>query len=447
MGTYIRDQLLAGNLQAFEKPDATQVSDAELAMNAWFNAQTRERDASAEVLGEEISQAAVEASVDLANKKTFVLDVGDGSGELVATHRDKKTGNPINPLRPVPAGVEPEQIQNHERVTCTGLAMIVGTRLQLGAVYNPFSGLLTIADRDLGGSFVIDTATLEPDGMAVGRRLRVNDQPFTPSPATWDQATWDGAPLDVSGLEAASVIPPLNSASAIDQAIKVASGDSAIAVFAGNTMHDIAPAAAIVHGAGGLVMKPDGTSLDLDNFTQDQLDGGVVYTNVISGPAVIHAIQTGERSDLCLVNYAGERFIVSWEDIWDGVAFNARPEDIVTYEEVNGRLVTNRITVRGFGFQRSNYLGRPEIKAIKKITDKFRASPWKYSNGRHVNEIMMIGTAEIAKPDQHVTVGSGETALTIPSSDFILTALRLAVQTKIHDEAKQLGLKPADKYR
>lgn len=445
MGNYLRDQRVAG-LQAFGKADATEVSDAELAMNAWFNAQTRERDAAAAVQGEEISQAAAEEPDDPASKKTYILDVGDGSGELVATYRDKRTGNPISPLRPVPANAEPELIQEHERTTCTGLAMMIGARLQLAAAHNPFSGLLVIADRDLGGSFVVDATSIDAGGTANGRRLRVSDQPFTPSPPTWDRASWDGAPLDTSGLPAAAATPPLNRYSAIRQAVDVALGVSAAAAFAGNTMHDIAPAAAIVHGAGGLVMKPDGTLIDLDNLTQDQIDGGVLYTNVISGPAVVHAIQTGERSDAWLVDHAGKRFLVDWQDVWGGVGFNSQPEDLVTYEQVEGRVRTDEITVRPFGYQRGSFLTGSEIRQIKKTTGKLGASRWSYKNGMHVNGIMLVGTARIAQPDKPVTLGSGENRITVPSSDLILSALRLAVQAKLHAQAERLGLQPADQY-
>jgi fructose-1,6-bisphosphatase/inositol monophosphatase family enzyme len=293
----IGNQMVQGRtakLQVSAKLDRTLVSDMDIETNLWFNQQAAAAyGGAASVQAEEVSQSATEPTPEGEAAVTFVLDSIDGTGEYVATHRDARTGEPINPMRPVPIGVEIEPIADSERTTCTGLAMLRGGKLQLAAVYNPFKKQLVIADRDLGGSFIIDQETLQT-GTVAGKRLRVSDQPFSPGTIPWDSAVWEGAPVDTTLLEAAAGTPPLGHYSAIDQAVTVALGQSVGAVFAGNTAHDILPAAAIVYGAGGMVAKPNGTSVHPDTIA-NQLEGGMVYTNVLSHSAFMHALQTGER--------------------------------------------------------------------------------------------------------------------------------------------------------
>jgi len=437
----IGERMVQGRAEGLEvsaKLDRTLVSNMDIETNIWFNEQVSEQyGGTAHVRAEEVSQQASAPTPEGEETVTFVLDSIDGTGEYVATHRDARTGEPINPTRPVPAGADIEPIPDDERTTCTGLAMMRGDKLWLAAVYNPFKKQLVIADRDLGGSFIIDQQGLEA-GIIAGRRLHVSRRPFAPGMPPWDSAVWEGAAVDTAKLETGAGAAPLGHYSAIDQAVTVALGESVGAVFAGDTIHDILPAAAIVHGAGGLLMKPDGTPVHPDTIAS-QLEGGMVYTNVLGSPAFMHALQTGERTSRSLVDHAGIRFEATWPQITDGIAFDDQPEAIVNFSENNdGETQPDKIVVRPFGYQRGNFLRRSEIRKVKKATRELGAPRWRYRNGMHVNGRSMVGIATIRHPEQSITIGTGENQRTVQASDLILQALRLAVEVKIRAGAHAL---------
>ena len=433
----IRSALKGGNrmvtgrqedLEVRTKIDLTLVSKIDLENNVEFNADVAtEYKGQAEVHGEEISQAATaEPMADDEPRIKWTIDSVDGTVDYVATYRDKRTGEPIDPTQPIPEDAEPELIQDHERTCCIGLAMFKGRRPQLGIAYNPFKRELVIADRDLGGTFLVDLDALEGEGVLRGWRLHVSDQPFVPGPAPWDQAVWAGAPVDTLPLQEAAVAPPRRKFSAISQAVDVARRRSVAAVFAGNTLHDIAPAALIVYWAGGIIAKPDGTIIHLDDLL-DNLDGGFVYTNVAAHTSFMRALRDGPQG-ICFIDHDG---------VLAPARFGPLKEDALLAEDVGSivRLVAeNTIIIRSFGFEKDAWLTKAQARQLGRFTRRFGASPWRYDIDRHSNELSTIGRIVIESPDQLTNarlVQNGEQSPPLTSSQLILTALRFLVMRKL----------------
>jgi len=190
----------------------------------------------------------------------WIIDPIDGTGEYIRD--DHESGEPI---------------QNDERTTCVGIAQFKDGRLVRSVVYNPFRRELFIADDELGGAFLNGT----PLRLAEDEAGRTQFVPGIP----YDYAFWDGAAIDPRFLEDELGRPPLHSYSSINQGLDVARGRSTFAVFAGDTIHDIAPAAKVVEMAGGIVSGPCGLPLDWHN-----LNGAVYAANPELHVSVVHAL-------------------------------------------------------------------------------------------------------------------------------------------------------------
>ncbi len=422
------------------KGDQTLVSKTEIDTNIWFNDQANQRyGGRAAVKGEEVPMAATAPPEPGEPMRIWTLDTGDGSGELAATHRDRNTGDPISPKRPVPANADPELILESERTTCTGLGLIKDGKVWSGVAYNPFKKRLVVADRDLGGTFLVDLDDMQADGTALGRRLEVSEAPLMPGNTPWDHATWDGGAIDVQLLQQALKTPPLNHYSAIDQAVEVALGNSDGAVFAGDTLHDIVPSLAIVHFAGGVVFGINGELIDPNNFSTEP-PAGIAYTNRVNYLAFMRALQTGETESplntICVADYDGERFAVTLGDFFGGVLLRQSSNKIVDYGHEEGQVQPDKIVVKGFGYQRGDYISRREARQLRRLTQEMGGPKWTYKNELHVNGLMMIGTARVPHPEQSVTFDTtdGE-QVTTTAGDLVLNALRMAVSQKIRHAA------------
>lgn len=223
--------------EATEKPDRTVVTEWDKRIEREFREVVYTRsNGQDKVIGEE------EKSEPLSGVGSeWIIDPIDGTGEYIR-----------------------DDIEDSERTTCVGIAQFKDGRLVRAVVYNPFRRELFVADDELGGAFLN------------GELLRVTDTeigstPFVPD-IPYDYAHWDEAAIDPRFFEQVLGRPPLGSFSAINQGLAVARGHSAFAVFSGNTIHDIAPAAKIVEMAGGIVSAPDGQPLDWQNLN------GAVYS-------------------------------------------------------------------------------------------------------------------------------------------------------------------------
>jgi 3'-phosphoadenosine 5'-phosphosulfate (PAPS) 3'-phosphatase len=278
-------------LEISTKADDTLVSQAEIETNTWFNQQVKATYGDAdEVRGEEVPLAATATAAPGEAQRIWTIDTGDGSGELAATYRDRNTGDPINPTRSQPANADPELILEHERTTCTGIGLIKDNQLWLGVAYNPFQRRLVVADRQLGGTFVLAPGDIDGTN-AQAVRANVNEEAFFLSAKEWDHATWSGGAIDASRLPELLGRPAANHYSAIDQAVEVALGNSACALFAGDTAHDIIPSLAIVRFAGGLACEANsGRAINIDELP-DVLPAGIVYTDRVNHYVFRDALQ------------------------------------------------------------------------------------------------------------------------------------------------------------
>lgn len=105
---------------------------------------------------------------------------------------------------------------------------------------------------------------------------------------TYDFCHWDNVAPDTRLLEGYMHNPPLGYYSAISQVCAVAAGESDLAVFPGDTLHDIAPGALLVELAGGVICDIAGRPR-VDFY---DLSGGTIYAtnqNVCEGVARIFA--------------------------------------------------------------------------------------------------------------------------------------------------------------
>jgi myo-inositol-1(or 4)-monophosphatase len=183
----------------------------------------------ASVTGEESSRKVA------GSAEEWIIDPVDGTGEYID-----------------------DTLPDHERTSCVAIALFKNSEPQLSVVYNPFRDELFYADKELGGAFLN------------GERLDLSqtpDQYAALSPGIpYDFCHWDDAEIDARFFEEMLERPPQGSYSAIYQACTVAKGESAFAVFPGNTIHDIAPAAFLVKMAGGVASRADGAPLDRNNL-------------------------------------------------------------------------------------------------------------------------------------------------------------------------------------
>ncbi len=220
-----------------DKLDRTKVTDWDKKIERDFreavDARSEGRDS---VIGEEEESGPL---TGIGNE--WIIDPIDGTGEYITD--DHENGEPI---------------QDSERTSCVGTAQFRDGRLVRAVVYNPFRRELFVADDELGGAF-LNGVPLRLAETEAGRTQFVPGIPY-------DYAHWDGAAIDPRFFEEVLGRPPLNSYSAINQGLDVARGRSAFAVFSGDTIHDIAPAAKIVEMAGGTASGPDGQPLDWHNL-------------------------------------------------------------------------------------------------------------------------------------------------------------------------------------
>lgn len=221
------------------KVDRTAVSTADTDINARFIAAVQRHSGKHDaVWGEEQSDRR-EA------ERVWIIDPIDGTGEYIDSS-------------------VPRQL----RTSCVGIALMVRGGLRLSVVFNPFRGELFVAQSGT-------QTTLN------GRPIRCSDHSAMRG-ASYDYCHWRGARHNLPRLER-TFGKPLGVYSAIYQACMVASERSTFAAFAGNAIHDIAPAALLVMQAGGLVTNFQGGRVNLLNP-----DPGVLYTNRAS-----HSIARG----------------------------------------------------------------------------------------------------------------------------------------------------------
>ena len=237
-GRYIKAQ--RNNLIKTKKLDRTDVTNVDLEVNEDFEQKVAVlSEGRASVTGEESSHEVVDS------EEEWIIDPVDGTGEYID-----------------------DTLPDHERTSCVAVALFKNGEAQLSVIYNPFKDELFYADKDLGGAFLN------------GQRLdltQTQDQYTALSPGIpYDFCHWDDAAIDARFFEDMLGRPPLGSYSAIYQACAVAKGESAFAVFPGNTIHDIAPAALLVEMAGGVASRLNGTPLD-----RDDLDGAISLRTII----------------------------------------------------------------------------------------------------------------------------------------------------------------------
>jgi len=211
------------------------------------------------ILGEE------DASIVLGSLLTVTIDPVDGSGEIVATHREAVTAKPIAPGVPIPK--DAVRIEPLERTTCVAIAIFEGATLQTSIVYAPYQDKLFVADRQLGAAYL--------NGVRMTLQVTRTFEPGIP----YDYAYWSGVTPDVRFLQNPNNIaaPRRGIYSATMQAADVAEGSSMFAIFPGATVHDIAPGALLVELTGGVVTDVDGKPIDWTDL--GALKGAVYAVN------------------------------------------------------------------------------------------------------------------------------------------------------------------------
>lgn len=246
-GYYIKDR--RNNLIKTKKLDRTDVTDVDIEINEDFEQKVAVlSEGRASVTGEESSHEVA------GSEEEWIIDPVDGTGEYID-----------------------DTLSDQERTSCVAVALFKNGEPQLSVVYNPFRDELFYADKDLGGAFLN------------GERLdlsQAEDQYLALSPGVpYDFCHWDDAATDARFFEDMLGRPPLGSYSAIYQACAVAKGESAFAVFPGNTVHDIAPADLLVRLAGGVSTRVDGKPHDRNN-----LNGAVYSSNSSLHSEVVRAL-------------------------------------------------------------------------------------------------------------------------------------------------------------
>jgi myo-inositol-1(or 4)-monophosphatase len=232
VGHYMKEQ--RETTKRRKKLDGTDVTDVDEAINKEFERRVAIfSNGKASVKGEESSRP-IDGSSDV-----WIIDPVDGTGKYID-----------------------DTLVDAQRTSCVGIALFKNGRPQLSVVCNPFRDELFYADKDLGGAYLnrrrLDLSKIQPYMLA-------KNTPF-------DYCHWDDAEIDARFFEDMLGRPPIGDYSAIYQACRVAKGESAFAVFPGNTIHDIAPAAILVEAAGGWVSDARGNPLT-DNSQ------GAVYSN------------------------------------------------------------------------------------------------------------------------------------------------------------------------
>lgn len=246
-GHYIKTE--RNNLTVTKKLDRTDVSNVDIAVNKDFEQKVAVlSEGRASVTGEESSYEVADS------EEEWIIDPVDGTGEYID-----------------------DTLSDHERTSCVAIALFKNGEPQLSVVYNPFRDELFYADKELGGAFLN------------GERLdlsQAQDQYAALSPGIpYDFCHWDGTEIDARFFEEMLGRPPLGNYSAIYQACAVAKGESAFAVFPGNTVHDIAPADLLVRLAGGVSTRVDGTPHD-----RSDLNGAVYSSNNALHDDVVRAL-------------------------------------------------------------------------------------------------------------------------------------------------------------
>lgn len=213
-----------------KKLDRTDVTDEDKRLNRAFIAAVRRREGrAASVKGEELSDMIAGA------RRVWTIDPIDGTGEYID-----------------------DTIQDNKRTTCIGISLFVDGVLVLAVVHNPFRRETFVADTE-GAATLLNGRRVTCTSASLRRGMH------------YDYCHWDGTRFDVRGLERA-LGRPLGVYSAIYQACMVAAGRSAFAVFPGDTIHDIAPGARLVLGAGGRVTDLRGRSLQWNDLSH-----GVIF--------------------------------------------------------------------------------------------------------------------------------------------------------------------------
>lgn len=226
-----------------KKLDGTDLSDADTDINRRFViAVGRRSGGNDSVLGEEQSE-------DRGSERVWVIDPNDGTTEYLD-----------------------DTVPSHLRTSCVGISLMVRGVLVLSVVFNPFRDEMFIAQAGT-------QTTLN------GRAIRCSTQPAARG-VPYSYAHWSGARHNLPRLER-TFGRPLGVGSAIYQACMVATGRSAFAAFAGDTIHDIAPAALLVMQAGGLVTNFHGGPV---NWLQPR--PGVLYANRASHRIALGALRT-----------------------------------------------------------------------------------------------------------------------------------------------------------
>lgn len=246
-GHYIKTR--RNNLIKTKKLDRTDVTDVDIEVNEDFEQKVAVlSEGRASVTGEESSH-------DVAgSKEEWIIDPVDGTGEYID-----------------------DTLSDHERTSCVAVALFKNGEPQLSVVYNPFRDELFYADKDLGGAFL--------NGQRLDLTQAQDQYPALSPGIPYDFCHWDGAVTDVRFFEDMLERPPLGSYSAIYQACAAAKGESAFAVFPGNTVHDIAPADLLVRLAGGVSTRVDGAPHDRNN-----LNGAVYSSNYALHDDVVRAL-------------------------------------------------------------------------------------------------------------------------------------------------------------
>jgi myo-inositol-1(or 4)-monophosphatase len=230
-GQYMKDA--RENAIARQKLDKTAVTDADDEINRLFIEAVKARYGdSASVTGEEMSAHVA------YSRMLWVIDPIDGTDEYIDT-----------------------KLAESDRSSCVGIALFVDGVLQLSAVFNPFRSELFVATNH--SDAYLNDEKLYVQGNVFGYELTAG--------MSYDYSYWKNCPVDVRFLEQ-QIGVPCGTYSAISQACDVARGDSAFAIFPGDTIHDIAPGALLVMQAGGVVSDTYSRELRWDD-----LSSGVIY--------------------------------------------------------------------------------------------------------------------------------------------------------------------------
>ena len=216
----------------------------------------------------------VVTDVELELSQRFVPGVRSQFGPLVAvTNKETPVQEHVD-LEGTYWGIDPldgtgeyvnAKVPREQRTSCIGLYLMRGGEVQLSVVYNPFRKWLFTATHDGASCLNGGVMATMPSGTCSA---------ITPGVA-YDYCHWDDCPVDLRPLEKA-IGRSRYRYSAISQACDVALGESAFAVFPGNTIHDIAPGALMVERAGGVVSDLQGRPLQWDN-----LNGAIYACNPV----------------------------------------------------------------------------------------------------------------------------------------------------------------------